>query len=54
MRKKNEKKQPFYQKEFAPQFEYDRFIRDFFNDPKNKGKSRHDAIAAWKHLKLQL
>ena len=47
------KKQPSYQKEIAPQFEYNRFIRDFFNDPKNKGKGRDDAIAAWKHLKLQ-
>jgi len=47
------KKQPSYQKEIAPQFEYNRFIRDFFNDPKNKGKSRDDAITAWKHLKLQ-
>ena len=47
------KKQPSYQREIAPQFEYNRFIRDFFNDPKNNGKSRDDAIAAWKHLKLQ-
>ncbi|CAI8783980.1 MULTISPECIES: DUF6434 domain-containing protein [Priestia] len=47
------KKQPSYQKEIAPQFEYNRFIRDFFNDPKNKGKGRDDAIAAWKQLKLQ-
>ncbi|XIG89983.1 cytoplasmic protein [Priestia aryabhattai] len=47
------KKQPSYQKEIAPQFEYNRFIRDFFKDPKNNGKSRDDAIAAWKHLKVQ-
>ncbi|MGW5890426.1 DUF6434 domain-containing protein [Priestia megaterium] len=47
------RKQPSYQKEIAPQFEYNRFIRDFFNDPKNNGKSRDDAIAAWKHLKVQ-
>jgi len=47
------KKQPSYQKEIAPQFEYNRFICDFFNDPKNNGKGRDDAIAAWKNLKLQ-
>jgi SAP domain-containing new25/Domain of unknown function (DUF6434) len=42
------KKDKSYKKEIAPQFEYNRFTRDFFNDPKNKGKTHQDAIAAWK------
>lgn len=42
------KKDKNYKKEIAPQFEYNRFTRDFFNDPKNKGKTHQDAIAAWK------
>lgn len=45
------KKNPFYKTEIAPQFEYNQFIRDFFADPKNKGKSRDEAIAAWNIVK---
>ncbi|QTD40037.1 DUF6434 domain-containing protein [Sporosarcina sp. Te-1] len=41
------KKDPAYIREIAPQFEYNRFIRDFFADPNNKGKSRAEAIEAW-------
>lgn len=33
--------------EIAPQFEYNRFFRAYFEDPKNKSKSRNDAILAW-------
>jgi len=40
------KKVPSYKKEIAPQFEYNQFIRDFFSDAKNQGKSREEAIAA--------
>lgn len=42
------KQNPSYQTNIAPQFEYNQFIRDFFNDPKNRGKTRQDAIRAWK------
>lgn len=44
-------KDPAYQTEIAPQFEYNQFIRDFFADPYNKGKSRKDAINAWNAVK---
>lgn len=45
------KKDPAYKKTIAPQFEYNQFIRDFFADPKNKGKSREEGIEAWKNIK---
>lgn len=34
-----------------PQFEYNTYIRDFFDD--NKGKALADAIQCWKHKKSQ-
>lgn len=45
------KKDPLYKKNIAPQFEYNQFIRDFFADPKNRGKSREEAIDAWNTIK---
>ncbi|MES5837915.1 DUF6434 domain-containing protein [Bacillus cereus group sp. MG11] len=45
------KKDPSYQKKIAPQFEYNQFIRDFFSDSKNKGKSHPEAIEAWNKIK---
>lgn len=45
------KKDPSYKKVIAPQFEYNQFIRDFFDDPINKGKSRNDAIEEWNKIK---
>ena|SRR5690606_6126455 len=45
------KKDPSYKKKIAPQFEYNQFIRDFFADPKNQGKSREEAIEAWNEIK---
>ena len=45
------KKDPSYKKTIAPQFEYNQFIRDFFVDPKNQGKSRDGAIEAWNKIK---
>ncbi|PAV28231.1 cytoplasmic protein [Virgibacillus profundi] len=45
------KKDPSYKKEIAPQFEYNQFIRDFFADPKNKGKRREAAIEDWNNIK---
>ncbi len=45
------KKDPSYEKEIAPQFEYNQFTRDFFADPANKGKKRADAIEAWNEIK---
>lgn len=45
------KKDPSYKKEIAPQFEYNRFIRDYYADSKNQGKSREKAIEAWNEVK---
>ncbi|MFB4471718.1 DUF6434 domain-containing protein [Oceanobacillus caeni] len=45
------KKDPSYKKSIAPQFEYNQFIRDFFADPKNQGKSQNEAIKAWNNIK---
>ena len=45
------KKDPSYKKQIGPQFEYNQFIRDYFADPKNKGKNREDAIKAWNIMK---
>ncbi|MFT4414783.1 DUF6434 domain-containing protein [Fredinandcohnia humi] len=45
------KKDPSFKKNIAPQFEYNQFIRDFFADSKNQGKSRKEAIEAWNEIK---
>ncbi|CAI6067921.1 IS1595 family transposase ISBce21 [Paenibacillus sp. JJ-100] len=45
------KKDPSYKKKIAPQFEYNQFIRDFFADSKNQGKTRFEAIEAWNQIK---
>ncbi len=45
------KKAPSYKKKIAPQFEYNQFIHDFFADPKNKGRSREEAIETWNEIK---
>ncbi|MBM0064169.1 DUF6434 domain-containing protein [Alkalicoccobacillus gibsonii] len=45
------KKDPTYKKEISSQFEYNQYIRDFFSDPSNKGKSREDAIEGWNEIK---
>ncbi|MFJ7747932.1 DUF6434 domain-containing protein [Peribacillus sp. NPDC097295] len=45
------KKEPGYKKKISPQFEYNQFVRDFFSDPNNKGKSRKDAIEFWNIIK---
>lgn len=45
------KKDPVYTKDIGPQFEYNQFIRDFFADPNNQGKSREEAIASWNMIK---
>lgn len=45
------KKDPSYKRQIAPQFEYNQFTRDYFADPKNKDKSREDAIEVWNRIK---
>ena len=45
------KKDPSYKRDIAPQFEYNRFIRDYFADTNNKGKSQAEAIEAWDNCK---
>lgn len=46
------KKDPSYKKQIGPAFKYNQFIRDYFADPKNKGKKREDAIKAWHAIKV--
>ena len=45
------KKEPSYKRQIGSQFEYNQFTRDYFQDPKNKGKKREDAIKAWNEIK---
>ncbi|MBL3887296.1 SAP domain-containing protein [Bacillus sp. RZ2MS9] len=47
------KKDPTYKTTIGAQFEYNRFTRDFFEDPNNKGKAKADAIAAWNEMKAK-
>lgn len=39
--------------DIAPQFEYNRFMRSFFEDPANHGKGRKEAIGAWHEHRSQ-
>jgi hypothetical protein len=48
-----QRKDPTYQTEIAPQFEYNRFTRAYFADPANAGKKRQDAIEAWNKVKAE-
>ena len=52
--KKTNEKDPTYKTTISAQFEYNRFTRDFFEDPNNKGKAKADAIAAWNEIKQNL
>ncbi|KEK23206.1 DUF6434 domain-containing protein [Bacillus gaemokensis] len=47
------KKDPSYKTDIGTQFEYNRFTRAFFQDSNNQGKSKSDAIAAWKEIKAK-
>lgn len=42
-----------FRPEIAPQFEYNQFTRDFFADPRNKGRTRQDCIEAWKRTRAR-
>lgn len=46
-----EKQEGKYKTVIGPQFEYNRFIRDFYRKPENKGKKLKEAIAAWEESK---
>jgi len=37
--------------EIWPQFQYNQFTRDFFSDPRNRGKTRQDCLEAWKRTR---
>ncbi|MBM7836820.1 hypothetical protein JOC54_000051 [Alkalihalobacillus xiaoxiensis] len=50
---KARKKNPLYRRDIPKQFEYNQFIRDYFADAHNKGKTRSDAIKAWTERKQQ-
>ena len=45
------RKTPSYQSPIASHGEYNRYIRDFFDDERNKGKSFQDAVASWNAIK---
>ncbi len=45
------KRQPRAETEIAPQFEYNRHVREFFKE--NPGKTLQDAIAAWNDKKAK-
>lgn len=47
------KKDPNYKPQIAPQFKFNQFIRDFFEDPQNRGKTRKEAIDLWNKAKSQ-
>ncbi len=49
----NERKKGKYKTVIAPQFEYNRFIREFYNKPENKGKKLTEAIKAWEKSKRE-
>jgi hypothetical protein len=42
-----------YQAEIAQHGKYNRFIRDYFADERNRGKSLRDAAAAWNEIKTR-
>jgi hypothetical protein len=42
---------PKYRAPTASHGEYNRYIRDFFSDERNKGKSLRDAVASWNAAK---
>jgi hypothetical protein len=48
-----EKKEGKFKIEIAPQFEYNKFIQDFYIKPENKGKKLKDAIEAWQKSKRE-
>ncbi|MCY1042396.1 DUF6434 domain-containing protein [Corallococcus sp. bb12-1] len=50
-RQESTKKAGEWRPEIAPQFEFNRFTRDFFADPLNKGKTRQDCQEAWKRTR---
>jgi Domain of unknown function (DUF6434) len=44
---------PDYRAPIASHGEYNRFVRDFFRDPANRGRSLRDAAAAWTRIKTR-
>lgn len=48
-----QKKSGEYRTKIAPQFEYNRFIRAYFDDPDNQSASLKDAIRQWKEVRSQ-
>jgi hypothetical protein len=52
-REQREKKQGKYKTVIGPQFEYNRFVREFYAKPDNKGKRLQEAIKAWQKSKRE-
>lgn len=51
LRQEQQRKSGQLRTEIGPQFEYNQFTRDFFSDPCNAGKTRHDCLEAWKRTR---
>jgi hypothetical protein len=47
----NRRKDPKYKPAIARHGEYNQYIRDYFSDRRNKGKSFQDAAASWNSIK---
>ena len=48
-----QKKSGAFRTEIAPQFEYNRFIRAYFDDPANDGATLDDATRLWKAVRSE-
>jgi hypothetical protein len=48
---RDRRRNPDYKPALAEHGKYNRFIRDFFNDERNKGKSLGDAAKSWNAIK---
>ena len=48
---RDRRRDPAYEPPLAEHGKYNRFIRDFFADERNRGKSLRDAAAAWNAVK---
>ena len=50
---RDRRRNPSYEREIAQHGKYNRFIRDYFADELNRGKSLSDAAAAWNEIKMR-
>jgi hypothetical protein len=53
VKERDRRRNPNYKATIAEHGKYNRFIRDYFADPRNKGKPLRDAAASWNAIKTQ-